>query len=587
MEAKKRAVIYARVSSEKEMQLSAFENQLQWYDDIEMKMGEEYQFVGRYTDKGVTGTAAKKRPDFMRMIEDAKTGKFDIILTREVSRFARNTVESLTYTRELAKYNVEVFFINDGIHSMKPEDAMKLQLMSMIAEEESRRDSERAKAGLYVARQNETSVWGNGNIMGYDRPDGRKGDFVINEEQAETVIMIKNFYLYEDMSLNDIKIKLEQLGRKTATGSKRWYASTISRILENPFYAGKQRLCQQYSNNYLEQKRMKNKKENIIYKDTHMPTLFTWEEYEAILKKKALNVMISNKGEVGRKPEKYFWSKKLLCKCGSTYSGYPWRDGYCGFRCANQRVNKSKKAREKLGLSTEHSCDLCSVPEWKLELMATKILKRVWSNHGEDIEKAFLIIQECFKVGSSVDDAEIEAIHQQMSKYNTRIENLKEMRLDGEISKEEYRIRLSEFNENLKHLEQQRKKLMQQMGSEFDVEKQLKNIHSALNEMIDFSKPVLDRKVLDKFIDLVYHQADYDYKWFLKLGEQEDVLIPEEYQIKMVKKNSFVPTIIIKDKRKKLFDMSIDFEEAKAYRKANGSYMRQTAWDDLHMEVYA
>ena len=584
---KKRAVIYARVSSEKEMQLSAFENQLQWYDEMEIQMQDSYEFVGRYTDKGVTGTAAKKRPDFMRMIEDAKAGKFDIILTREVSRFARNTVESLIYTRELEKYNVEVFFINDGIHSMKPEDAIKLQLMSMMAEEESRRDSERAKAGLYIARQNETSVWGNGNIMGYDRPAGRKGDFVINKEQAETVVMIKNFYLYEDMSLNDIKVKLEQLGRKTATGSKRWYVSTISRILENPFYAGKQRLCQQYSNNFLEQKRMKNKKEAIIYKDTHMPTLYTWEEYEAIVKKKALNVIVTSNGETGKKPEKYFWSKKLLCECGSTYSGYPWRDGYCGFRCANQKVNKSKKVREKLGLSTEHSCDICSVPEWKLEMMATKILKRVWSNHGEDIEKAFLIIQECFKVGSSVNDTEIESINQQISKYNTRIENLKEMRLDGEISKEEYRGRLNEFNENLKVLEQQRNRLMQQQGNDFDVEKQLKNIHSALNEMIDFSKPVLDRKVLDKFIDLVYHQSNYDYKWFLKLGEQDDALIQEKYQIKLIKKNNFVPTIIIKDKRKKLFNMSIDFEEARAYRKTNGSYLRQNAWDDLHMEVYA
>ena len=92
---------------------------------------------------------------------------------------------------------------------------------------------------------------------------------------------------------------------------------------------------------------------------------------------------------------------------------------------------------------------------------------------------------------------------------------------------------------------------------------------------------------MDKFIDLVYHQSNYDYKWFLKLGEQDDALIPEKYQIKLIKKNNFVPNIIIKDKRKKLFNMTIDFEEARAYRKENGSYLRQSAWDDLHMEVYA
>ena len=128
-----RAVTYARVSSEKEMQAAAFENQILWYEKIKDRMSDQYEFVGHYQDKGITGTAAKKRPGFMKMIDDAKKGMFDIIITREVSRFARNFIESVSYTRELAGYGVEVYFINDNIHSLRPDDQFKLNLMSMMA----------------------------------------------------------------------------------------------------------------------------------------------------------------------------------------------------------------------------------------------------------------------------------------------------------------------------------------------------------------------------------------------------------------------------------------------------------------------
>lgn len=125
---KPRAVVYARVSSEKEMQVNAFENQLLWYDEMENRLSDRYDFVGRYMDKGITGTAAKKRKGFMSMIDDAKKGKFDIIITREVSRFARNFIESISYTRELAKLGIEVYFVSDNIHSLRSEDQFKLNL---------------------------------------------------------------------------------------------------------------------------------------------------------------------------------------------------------------------------------------------------------------------------------------------------------------------------------------------------------------------------------------------------------------------------------------------------------------------------
>ena len=194
---KKIAVFYARVSSEKEMQLDALESQLKWYDEKERQLSDEYIFLpDRYIDRGITGTQAKKRPEFMRMIEDAKAHKFDVIFTREISRFARNTEESVKYTKELRKIGIEVIFINDGLRSMNPSDNLKLQIMAALAEEESRRDSERVRAGLHIARtQKEGNIWGTGNVMGYDRESGRNKPYTINMEQAETVIMIKDMYL--------------------------------------------------------------------------------------------------------------------------------------------------------------------------------------------------------------------------------------------------------------------------------------------------------------------------------------------------------------------------------------------------------
>ena len=173
-------VFYGRVSTEHEAQLSALQNQIQWYDD-QLKSHPNWNLVERYIDEGITGTQAKKRPGFLNMIDDAKKGKFDLIVTREVCRFARNTVDTLIYTRELKnKYNIEVYFVDDNIWTMDGDGELRLTLMATLAQEESRKTSDRVKAGQKVSREN-GALYGNGNILGYDRV----GDtYIINEEQA-------------------------------------------------------------------------------------------------------------------------------------------------------------------------------------------------------------------------------------------------------------------------------------------------------------------------------------------------------------------------------------------------------------------
>lgn len=159
--------IYGRVSTEHEAQLSALENQLQWYDD-QVRYHPNWTVYDRYIDEGITGTQAKKRPAFLRMLEDARKGKFDLIVTREVCRFARNVVDTLVVTRELKSIGVEVYFIDDNIWTMDGDGELRLSLMATLAQEESCKTSERVKAGQKISRDNGV-LYGNGNILGYDR----------------------------------------------------------------------------------------------------------------------------------------------------------------------------------------------------------------------------------------------------------------------------------------------------------------------------------------------------------------------------------------------------------------------------------
>ena len=167
--------------------MAALENQIQWYDDI-AAIYPNWYILKKYIDEGITGTQAKKRPAFLQMVQDAKQKKFDLIVTREVCRFARNTVDTLVVTRELKNYGVEVYFVEDNILTMDGDGELRLTIMATLAQEESRKISERVRAGQKISRDKGV-LFGNGNILGYDR-DKAKGTYVINPEQAETVRMI-------------------------------------------------------------------------------------------------------------------------------------------------------------------------------------------------------------------------------------------------------------------------------------------------------------------------------------------------------------------------------------------------------------
>src|SRR5574344_1225259 len=324
----RKVVFYGRVSTEHEAQMSALGNQMQWYDDVATRFP-NWTVVDKYIDEGITGTQARKRPSFMRMIKDSKTDKFDLIVTREVCRFARNTVDTLTYTRELRSIGVEVYFVDDNIWTLESDGELRLSIMATLAQEESRKVSDRVKAGQAISRQNGT-LYGCGNILGYDLKrnigeDGKwnpsENTYVINPEQAETVRMI--FDLYEQGN-GCMKIAKEMVrrGRLTATGTTKWSASIIGRVLKNVTYKGYIGYFKSFSNNYLEQKRQLNHNaDSLQYVKGNFEPIVSeeqWDNCNTIMKSKLNRATVIHDGEIQKRCNRLssdLWARKLRCAC--------------------------------------------------------------------------------------------------------------------------------------------------------------------------------------------------------------------------------------------------------------------------------
>lgn len=517
----RKAVFYGRVSTEHEAQLAALENQMQWYED-QAKYHPNWTVLDKYIDEGITGTQAKKRPAFMQMIEDAKQGDFDLIVTREVCRFARNTVDTLVMTRELKNYGVEVYFVEDNIWTMDGDGELRLTIMATLAQEESRKISERVRAGQKISRDNGV-LYGSGNIIGYDRVNGT---YVINEDQAETVRMIFDLYL-EGLGETKICKELCRRQRKDGHGNVSWSVSKISRILRNATYMGYKCYLKSYSNNYLEQKRIKNLDESTyLYVKGDFEPIIPEEVFKRCeeIRKTRTTKMIVNKGErtYGKRASQDVWLRKLRCSCGSTFRKNKWRtnqrgDTVYGYQCYNQVNNGSKGFREKNGLDTDGYCDIRMVGDWKLDLMAKKIFEAIWTDRKEDAKLAYKLLRECYQADASRNKATIAAVQGKISRATGRMENLIAMRADGEISKEQFQTLRQKAETELAALNEELGRLNSAFDDETDA-LDMTAIEAALDSMLDFSGPSIDSNIIEKFVCRITPVDNGHYRWDLNFA---------------------------------------------------------------------
>jgi len=516
--------IYARVSTEHEAQLSALENQIQYYDNI-LAMHPDWKLYKRYIDEGITGTSVKKRKNFMQMLEDAENGCFDLIITREVSRFARNTVDTLQETRKLKKIGVEVYFTEDNIWTMNDEDGeLKLTLMATLAQNESKKTSQRVKAGQKISFENGV-FYGNGNILGYDKVGQ---EMIINEEQARTVRFIFSSFLKGD-GTTKIKYELEKRGYLTATGLKTWSAACITRILQNPFYCGIIVYRKNYIPDYLEQKPQKNKGqvEQIIVEGRHQP-IISKEDFEKVQKiLSARSIVVTNSRNrnkmVGHGLPKSVWTKKLICTCGSTFNKTTYHKDktgenktYC-YQCYKQKNMGSLKTRLKRGLSTDGACDTSLVQEWKLELMSNVIFNFIWGDKERIVDIANKLIDDTINNVERNDDVNLE-IQSNLSKienYNKKTEKLVEMYLNEMLDKDEYINKKKDMLECIEALKKRNLELEKQRSIPLEnLEEKVRSIKQCILDNLDFSGEIISEEIVESIVEYIKVKND-GFEWKL------------------------------------------------------------------------
>lgn len=627
----RKVVFYGRVSTEHEAQMSALGNQMQWYDDVATRFP-NWTVVDKYIDEGITGTQARKRPSFMKMVKDGKTDKFDLIVTREVCRFARNTVDTLTYTRELSNIGVEVYFVDDNIWTLESDGELRLSIMATLAQEESRKVSDRVKAGQAISRQNGT-LYGCGNILGYDlkRNIDEKGNwnpsentYVINPEQAETVRMI--FDLYEQGNgEKKISTELCRLHRKSANGNVKWDAAKIGRILKNATYKGYICYNKSHNNNYLDQKRIKNHDIDTytLVKGNFEPivTEEQWDKCDKIRRSKVTAVSKNGKKVVyGKKVSNDVYLRKLKCKCGSPFRKNKWRknkngeDAY-GYQCYNQLNNGSKTFREKNGLDTDGYCDMKMVCDWKMELMAKEVLGTCWKNRKEDAMEAFKLIKQYAVADKKTDNSEIKIIDNNIDKLNNRLENMIEMRADGELTKEEYAKSKAKIETELSELNK-RKAGLDNGDDNGEFQLDLEKIEHELDRLTDLEKP--DSDIVDSFISRITPVDNNRFEWIVRLSENTSAAavccvggrknkatatiegvspLTYTYDYCIIDLRGLKNTCrsggqhrlhyakVVKPEFALVWDFKITYEMAKNWRKAHNAYLRQNQWKDLTVRV--
>lgn len=616
---KLRVAFYGRVSTEHEMQVSALKNQIQWYEEL-AERNPNWEIIGSvtsYLDRGITGTQAQKRPNFLRLIEDAMTGKIDMIVTREVSRFARNTVETLNYVRELKEKGVEVYFVNDNIHSIRDNDGeLRLTLMASLAQEESRKISERAKAGQYISRKNGV-LYGTSRILGYTRvrsvhdkdKAGRIGDksvptFVIDEDEADTVRRI--FQLYrEGCGLKEIKITLSKEGRKNSSGEVSWFESTISRVLSNPMYIGKQEQCKTEIVDYLTGKAKQLPKEERVLVDGDFEPIIDEEvfrEVQAIKNAKAALVPKRNTASGAGRTAAEKWTQKLLCSCGSRFRRYKWRtnqkraaDAY-GYACSNRAVNGTAAFRKNNKLPPENGCDMRSIPAWQLELMGLKVFNGLWSEHFDAVLDTFdkMTPQDERIAVSTKSDA--ERYQTDIEKLEKKIDRLIDLYTDEKIDQAHYESKYAALCGELA----EKRELLSQCTSPIAGSTSRDELSEALarmKSMVDLSGSKLDAQTVRWFVDKVLVRSDHCFEWLVNVTGDAPVAEPVLFPVRGSSPATTTAIVTYADAAKnaqevrdryytRAFTFYIPFETAQAFRSRDNTFLRRGQWTDLLVEVY-
>ncbi len=336
-----RVAAYCRVSTEKDDQTHSLESQKRFFTEY-IQRNPGWQLAALYVDEGITGTSTKKRTAFNRMLADAQAHRFDLILTKEISRFARNTLDSILYTRRLKELGIGVIFMNDNINTLDADAELRLTILSSIAQEESRKTSDRVKWGQ--KRRMEQGVVFGRDLLGYDV---RGGKLYINEAGARVVRLIFHKFVHEDKGAHTIAHELREAGIATAKYMKQWSSTAVLRVLRNEKYCGDLIQKKTYTPNYLNHEKKPNHgaEERVVLRNHH-PPIVSRQLFEQAGQKLARRA--PTKQQRAKHSNRYCFSGKVKCGlCGCSYvpRSKKRQDGslYKAWRCYQAAMHGGKK----------------------------------------------------------------------------------------------------------------------------------------------------------------------------------------------------------------------------------------------------
>lgn len=457
---KLRVAAYARVSTDSDEQATSYDTQIDHYTNY-IRRNPDWEFAGVFSDEGISGTYTKKRAGFNKMIEEAMEGNIDYIITKSISRFARNTLDCLKYIRKLKENNIPVYFEKENINTMDAKGEVLLTIMASLAQQESQSLSQNVKLGFqYRFQQGQVQVNHN-RFLGYTKDE--EGKLVVVPEEAKIVKRIYREYL-EGASLRDIKVGLEKDKIVNGAGNKKWHVSNLNQILTNEKYMGDALLQKTYTVDFLNKKRVKN--------DGIAPQYYVENSHEAIIPKEIfMRVgeemdrranMVSGKGKRRIYSSKYALSSIVYCsKCGDIYRRIAWNNRgkkYTVWRCCT-RVTHGPEACEARTIKEEDLQEavveainqLISESSKLKEIIKENIEKSITgdgSSQIDEIDKEMLKVQEeLLKVANAKKD------YTDLADRVEELRNEKEKILLNMAEEKNEQIRLMELEEFLDNQE--------------------------------------------------------------------------------------------------------------------------------------
>lgn len=503
-----RVTFYARVSTDQDEQINSLENQVQYYTEL-IQSKPNWKFVPGYIDEGISGGSTKKRDNFNRMIRDAKAGMFDFIITKEISRFSRSTLDSIKYTQELLDYNVGVFFQNDNINTLDTDSEFRLVIMAGVAQDEIRKLSERLKFGFRQAIKN-GHVLGNDKLYGYDKKDCV---LTVNEEEAEIIRIIFDLYGNQRLGTRTISKRLMELGYTSREGNA-FNTLTIRHILENPKYKGWYCGNKSQSVDYRTKRNiLLDESEWVTYPDPSIPAIVPeglWNRANALYKRRREEMKSHSSGLSFH--NRYPYSAKIYCEeHGTTF---------------HRQVIQTKKGQQEVWqckVYRSHGRAACSAPQIRssdLDLILSDIFKELVRDKEKIIDSLVTVLTN---IPKEVDYGKLRCqVENEMDDLERKKNRLLDLSIAGALTVEEFKERNDAFNAQILECQGKLTAIRQEEENRTSEELDIPAIRRALDEALRFTgeidtalvATILDRVVVKKEST----KDDIHLDIFLKLG---------------------------------------------------------------------